>query len=344
MEQPNQENFETGVTTFNPEYLRSNFEKSRIPLDLSFASLYSSFENDVSRVENLKERFAQQESNDETGMIGESLVFARIQEGVLGTGITARATSLYDDFFHGADIVIESKAKQQRDPIISSIDVTISQQAFGVNQRSKFESEGVVNEVGLEKKLQRVVKHIKTIANFSPEKAIELSAWLQSGGLAQPRTSNNQKYFDDAERLMLLKYYKNPETSDEPDKPHFVMSGPQVVLSIDRAFVNKAITAEQSEKALKDIDTLIQVEVPYAVAVIARHVDELARKMAKERVPSNLFFDMMRASCRAWELTFAGDQNQFRLQKAIQVCQKDPELKKQLQYYQVTLNSLLAVK
>lgn len=329
---------ESSIDNLSPEVLKKNYEQKRINTDEGFAGLYSTYKDDMERAANLKESFDRQTGQDELGFYGEALIFSCIERGALGTTITARGTNLYDDLFHGADIVIESKAKQQRDPIVSSIDVTLSQQAPGSSNTSKFENNENGNIVGLEKKLERVKKHLDYIARYPREKAVEISAWLQSGGLSQARKQSNEKYFEEAEKLMLLKYYKNPTTSEDPNKPHFILAGPQVVLSVDRSFVNKSLQANQKDKAIKDIDTLIQAEVPFGVAIITQYLDGLAKELSLHGQAPNLFFDMTRAACRAWELTFATEQNQLRLEKAIQVCLKDPDLKKQIMYYQATLH------
>ncbi len=327
-----------------PEVIKENFKNKRINPDKAFNNLYSAFPDDMERASRLQGLYETQQEKDELGFLGEALVFNRLEEGALGSSITARGTSVYDDLFHGADVVVESTGRQQRDPIVSSIDVTVGQQATGTQTRSKFESEGVVHEVGLEKKLERVKRHIEYIAQYPRERAVEMFAWLQSGGLSHTRNSANQKQFDEAEKLMLLKYYKNPSTSENPHKPHFVLAGPQVVLSIDRSFINKTFSGSQQEKAIRDIDALIQVEVPFAVAAITQYLDNYAAHLSKNRQAPNLFFDMTRAACKAWELTFATEQYELRIQKAIQTCLKDPELKKQVLYYQQTLNTAFNLK
>lgn len=337
--QPAVKKLENNSDIFSPENVRKNFEENRIQPDgVSFAPLYSTFADDMKRTQAIEQVYKQESEKDELGFLGEALVFTCIEKGALGNHITARGTSQYDDFFHGADVVIESKGKQQRDPIVSSIDVTLSQQALGHTSSSKFEMEGLVQVVGLEKKLERVKRHIEYISKYPRERAVDMSAWLQSGGLSQAKTKTNEGKFKEAESLMLLKYYKNPATSEDPHKPHFVLAGPQIVLSIDRAFVNKVFNGNQKEKAVKDVDALIQAEVPFAITMITKYVEDLARDLTKRNQAPNLFFDMMRASCRAWELTLSTEQNQLRLEKAIQVCLKDPELKKQIMYYQQTLN------
>lgn len=338
MEQKPHNNEKSPQLPVTPEMVVANFEAKRIHPDAKFGQLYSTFADDMARTDRVKKMYEAQPNQDQFGFLGEALVFSCIENGALGTGITARGTSPYDDLFHGADVAIESKGRQQRDPIVSSIDVTLSQMALDARQMSPFEAEGVVNEIGLEKKLERVKRHIAEVARYPRERAVDMSAWLQSGGLSQPKTKDNFGKFEEAEKLMLLKYYTNPATSEDPNKPHFVLAGPQVVLSIDRSFVNKAFSGNNQQKAINDINALIQAEVPFAVGMITRHAEDLAKDLNRRGQSPNLFFDMLRASCRAWELTFTTEQNQLRLQNAIQTCLKDPELKKQIMYYQSTLS------
>lgn len=320
----------------SPEEIRNHFEANRISSDASFAPIYSTYQDDMDRVQRMKESHEKGE-HDEIGFFGEALISSCIENGALGSSITARGTNPYDDFLHGADVVVETTSKQQRDPVVASVDITVSQQAPGTQARSSFESGGVVYKNGLESKIARIKKHIEFVASIPRQDAIDISAWLQSGGLSQKRTRENEHFFDIAEKIMLLKYYKNPSTSEEPNKPHYVLAGPQIALSIDRSFVNKVFTGTQKDKALNDINALIQVQTPMAVTLITQYVEDLARTLSKKGQAPNLFFDMTRAACKAWELTFDTEQNKMRIERAVKQCLTDPELKKQVQTYQGAL-------
>ncbi len=331
MEKHNQRSLEGFAVT--PEQALDVFNQNRIKAEQhSFGPLYSTFNDDQARVNNLQVEYEKAVDKDKEGPLGEALVFMRIQQGALGNQITTRGTSLYDDFFHGADLVIESKARQMRDPIVSSVDVTVSQQALGETRR-----EGIgIMEVGFDKKVERVKKHIDLLAKLSQRDAIEISAWLQSGGLSQARTKANEKMFDEAERLMLLKYYTNPSTSEDPNRPHFVLAGPQVVVSIDRSFVNKVFHGDNQEKALRDIDLLLQTQVPFSVLMLKQYIESL-----KKQGKGNVFLDGNLVACRAWELTFDNEIYQAKLQKALQECTRDPQLRQQVGYYQQTISRIL---
>lgn len=326
---PQQQNLEGMNVT--PEHVLRFFEESRIKAEEGvFASIYSTFDDDQERVKNLRHQFDQEIDKDKDGALGEALVFMRIQQGALSSQITTRATNLYDDFFHGADLVIESKARQLRDPIVSSVDVTIK--AIGDQKALGFP----FKEVSFDKKVERVKHHIDAVAKLSQRDAIEISAWLQSGGLSQPRTRKNEAMFDAAERLMLLKYYKNPPTSEDPERPHFVVAGPQVVVSIDRSFVNKVFHGDNQEKALKNIDLLLQAQVPFSILILKHYIESL-----KKRGQGNVFLDANLVACRAWELTFNNEVYQARLTKALQECSRDPQLREQLAYYQQIVSRIL---
>jgi hypothetical protein len=141
-----------GAQPVTPASVKEKFERRRIVPGDDFQSLYSTFRDDMEKALRLRKMYEQQASQDDLGFLGEALVFDRIEQGALGGAITARGTSEYDDLFHGADIAIESKARQQRDPIISAVDVTISQPSLDAATKSLFESDGIVFEFGLDKK------------------------------------------------------------------------------------------------------------------------------------------------------------------------------------------------
>jgi hypothetical protein len=327
---------QTSLEGFNltPENLIQDFERKRIQASPNlFSDLYSAFEDDQGRANNLRDLYEQEGNNEvkKDGQLAEAIVLHCIEKGALGSNITTRGASLYDDYFHGADLVIESKGGQARDPIVSSVDVTISQENVAnrnIGHTSPF--------VSFDKKIERVKRHIDILANLSSSDAINISAWVNSGGLSHPTTSENKNMFALAEKLMLLKYYTNQETGEDPNRPHAVMAGPQIVISVDRSFTNKVFGGNNQEKSLKDISTLLQLEVPFFVVMITQYMDSLQKKGKR-----NLFFDQNLAACKAWGHTFSTDVYEVRLKKALEECMKDSHLREQFSYYQRSVSNVL---
>lgn len=335
-----------GMSSYTREVVKNNYEQKRIVADPVFHSLYSDYEKDMEKASELKKYFSEHSNDLESlGADGEALIFTCIDKGALGSNITARGTNIYDDYYHGADMVIESSSKQLRDPIVSAIDVTLNQRNINTVNKSAFEGGKVEQEIGFEKKLERIKRHIDYLASMSDNYAVELSAWIQRGGLTEKRSNLNAKKFDDAERLMSLKYYKNPKNSEDPDRPHFVSGGPQIVVSVDNMFVNKVFSTEgeQQKKSVDGLSSLLQVEVPMSIAVLKEYVEKIAIIKRSKNVGTNLFFASYRAACLAWEETFSNEQYQFRLEKAIKECNQNPDLRAQLQYFQRTLQKSFGI-
>lgn len=335
-----------GMNTYSLDGVKKNYEAKRITADPIFSSLYSEYEHDMKRAEHLKQMYSSHHESSETlGSTGEALVFTCIDKGALGSHVTARGTNLYDDYYHGADMVIESTSRYMRDPIISAVDVTLNQKDVNAPRRESFHSEQPLQEIGFEKKLERIKRHITYLAEIPDNKAVELSAWMQRGGLREKRNASNEKKFQEAEKLMLLKYYKNPKTVENPDQPHFVVSGPQIVLSVDSMFVNKVFSTEgsQQQKAVEALSTLIQAQVPLSIGMLKQYVEDVANSARAKGLGTNLFFASYRAACMAWEGTFLDETYQVRLDRAIKECMLDADLSKQLQYFQKTLMDILRV-
>ncbi len=345
--QPQQSQLE-GMSHYTPEVVRENYERNRIVADESFSGLYSEYVKDMERVKALHQTYENKDGGKEgLGFDAEALVFTCIEKGALGNNITARGTSLYDDYYHGADLIIESRAQQVRDPIISAVDVTINQKNIHTNSNEYFKTTEN-DKVGFEKKLDRVKKHINLLANLSDNEAVELSAWLQSGGLTRERNRFSESKFRRAEELMLLKYYKNPKHGDNPDLPHFVASGPQIVASIDTLFINKVFSTSNDEvlhnKAVDILASILQAEVPLSVVMLNDYVEKVANSSRLRGLGTNLFFASYRAACKAWEETFSSDQYQMRMKRAIQTCNQDREAKRQLQDFMNTLQKSFDLK
>jgi hypothetical protein len=329
------ENKSVNPEKITPEELLARFEDKRIQPDNRFESLYSDFASDMQRVNNLK-TLNDSKKTPETmlGPVGEALVFDLIEKGILGSSIKARGTSIYDDYFHHADLIVEQFG-QKRDPMISTIDVTFNQRDIKAVQRSTFEGGNPdVRPVGLEQKISRIKNHIDFLASFSRNDAITLSSWLQSGGLHQKKDRSNDKLFSDAERLMLLKYYVDPEWVDEP-KPHFVSAGPQIVISMDTMFLNKALSTEGETQRVNigKIESLVQAESLLSVAFLNNYLE--SRFSSNDT--GNILLDGYRVATKAWATTFSSPVNEVRMQNAVAACLKDQDLSKQMTYYKSVL-------
>lgn len=338
-----------GMSHYSPEIVLENFKSKRIVADAAFTGIYSEYNNDMQRTHSL--HTAHQEKMDGREMLGfaaEALIFTCIEKGALGNTISARGTSDYDDLFHGADMVIESTAKQLRDPIVSTVDVTINQNNIQSNVMRPRVPGKMEVKLGLDKKLERVVRHINLLANMSDNEAVALSAWLQSGGLSGVRNNSNDNKFRRAEELMLLKYYKNPKNGDHPDEPHFVLSGPQVVLSVDTLFVNKVFSTTSNEivhkKAIENLSNILQVEVPLFVIELNAFVEKVADNYGKRGKGTNLFFAQYRAACRAWQETFDAPDYQARVTQALKVCMSDKDSGTQVREFAKTLEKSFGVR
>ena len=144
---------------------------------------------------------------------------------------------------------------------------------------------------------------------------------------------------------MSLKYYKNPKDGEDPDKPHFIYGGPQIVVSVDNMFINKVFSTEgeRQKKAVQGLSSLLQIEVPMSIAALKEYVEKLATSKRSKGLGTNLFFASYRAACQAWEGTFSSEQYQVRLERAIKDCNQDSELRAQLHYFQKTLQKVLSV-
>lgn len=342
MEKGQQElGLEGGVTKLTKENVLANFSKNRIGNDpAAFSLLYSNFDDDMARVEALK-RLDSGSNENGLGFVAEALVYTCIERGALGK-FHARGTNQYDDRIKKVDMVVEGG---HLEPSLCTIDVTTSQSSL--NLSSSFLDEKQIKLLAtLEKKLSRITDHVNFLASIPSEEAIEISSWIQQGGLATPRTDSNKHYFDTAEKIMLLKYYKNPKGSVDEYKPRAVFSGPQSIISIDQVFVNQVFSTDglHHKQAVENISNLIQVEVPLSIAMLKHYVEELAKKKIAEKKGegTNLFFDSYRASCRAWEGVFSDGVYQVRIQRAIKACHANPALRAQLQYYQKVLQARFA--
>ena len=330
------------VSSYTPDTVRNYYEERRIESGKGFPSIYGEYKKDMGAVE-IQGKYAK--SPEGSGFVAEALVFMCIDKGALGSGITARGTHRYDDIRHGADLVIETRADQLREPIVSAVDVTINQKDSKAPAKGSFENRNRSEKIGFEYKLERIKSHVDYLATMPDDRAIQLSAWIQQGGLLRERTSLNEENFEDAEKLMSLKYYRNPEHGQDPDKPRFVVGGPQLVISVDSHFVNKVFSTkgDEQKKTVDNLSALLQAEVPLAIGMLKEYVESVAKTSREKGLGTNLFFASYRAACLAWEETFLNDQYQFRVERAVKTCQGDKDLLAQLKYFQNTLQKSFGI-
>jgi hypothetical protein len=332
-----------GMDHITPEALLKNFNDKRIVADPAlFGPLYSEYNEDMNEVARKGRIFAKQREGqgEDVSALGEAVVFRCIEQSMLGSQITARGASLFDDYHKGADIIIEGKARQQRDPIISTVDVTLNQKSIDAdtpnpNRSAKKEGPGD----GLEDKIGKIKYHVTNLTKIPDNRAVKIAGWIQGGGLKEIKTEKNKVYFDAVKDLILLKYYKNPPTSEKPNEPHAVFSGPKIVISLDAPFINRVIHNEPSrqKKALEDVVDLLQVEVPFSIAALHTYLEKVAVEEQKNGKGTNLFFAQYRAACIAWFDVFSSEIANNRFEEALKRCLSDPQKAKQIEIFKNTV-------
>ncbi len=308
--------------------LFSTMEKSRIPAGIEFSDIYSEYTHDMERTDHLKELYEKDSPETQLGKKGEALIFSLLTESALNEHLQFRASHPYDDFFHGVDMLVE--AKNQKNPAVATIDVTLNQEDIkGASRRGSECAEA--RPVGLDKKLERIRGHIDYLSNFDPTHARNLSVWLNSGGLHEPRTKENERFFKDAEKVFLVKYYKTPEHSEEPLKPTYVIGGPQAVISIDTVFINKALQGDFEAKEI--IRALSLLEFGYGVHTIQEYLD----KKARSKPGRNLFFDTYYTETKTWSKILSQPALEKIIDELGQKYGHTSEFRQQLMYYSKTL-------
>jgi|GEM_PF-5612470 len=325
---------------YSPNELVARFEGSKIQInDPIFQELYpiGSLAHDRQSTENLRAKFGNNVSvEDRMGPIGEAVVFDRIQEGkIFGSGVSARGATTHDDYFKGADIVLDADGFQE--PTIATVDVTLNQRDIkGITRQPHFASEENNRPVGLEQKLSRIKRHIDEIARVDPNYARDWSAWLRGGGMHETRNTNNLDYFKMAEKALLLKYYVSPDTSEDPHQPRYVLGGPQVVLSLDVPFVNKILTdGDHQSQHEEAIDAVLQVEMGYGITALQQYLSKIVNQSRNR----NLIFDTHFASTKAWADKFNSPEQRALFERALSTARSNPEVGKQIGYYMETWNA-----
>lgn len=311
--------------------LIERYEASRISADQVFKDMYSDYGNDMERVGSLEESYQSDESIVELGKIAEALVYHSLNKHEISRYLQFRPASRYDDLFKGTDILVEPKTRGSSNQAFAGIDVTINQGNLdrGVDP-TRFSSEETSHLGGLETKLVRSRRYTDRLAAFDATKGRNLLAWLESGGLNQPKTRANQDIFDQAESVLAMKYYRAPETAPEPGKPGYVIGGPHPIISLDTYFINQALQGGQQAEGL--LSDLAVVEFVMGIQAERDYLDKLVR-VKKDR---NVLFDKHYAKVKGWTYTFDDPALEKIVSDIVKKHRNNPSFQKQLNYFAQT--------
>lgn len=327
-----QESFNSPNSKEEPKQkLIEGYESHRIEPVQEFAGIYSQYDRDMKRVEQLDQRYGASLPDAQMGKVSEALIFDLLTKHEINNHLLIRPTSTYDDYCHGADLLLEPR----NSPIhaVAALDITTYQQDIkGMARQGGPESE--TRPVGLEKKLIRSREYTDYISGMDSSKARDLSAWIQSGGLHERRDNNNEQLFREAEKLFLLKYYVSPETAEDPGKLGNVIGGPQAIISIDEVFVNKALQGDKSAKQL--IGDMSVLEFAYCIQAEQEYLD----RKVKEEKHKNIFFDLHYSKVRAWSNIFNKPELQELTEHMVTKNQGTREFREQLGYYANTFTKV----
>lgn len=315
------------------ERLVNGFENARINLnEPAFNQIYSDYEKDRERTEAMSLIYGKESPDSQLGKQAEALIFSLLNVHPINEHLAFRPTSLYDDFFKGADLLVEPKNASVQS--VAALDITINQEDIKGNHYRGGDA-AATRPIGLEKKLLRSRRYTDMLADYDPSKAREMSAWLNSGGLQQPRTNGNKLMFDQAEKLFLMKYYKTPEFDIDPGKPGFVIGGPQTVISIDTMFINKALQGNQQAKNI--IADLSVLEFIYCIQAEQEYLDREIQK----RKDRNIFFDTHYSKVKAWTNIFDKPELSQMVNEIVAKNQGSREFREQIIYYGQTFQKVL---
>jgi hypothetical protein len=182
--------------------------------------------------------------------------------------------------------------------------------------------------------LLRTKRYTDYLAGLNPNQSRDLSAWLESGGLKEVRTRDNEKHFKNAEMIFLLKYYRTPEYAPNPNSPTYVIGGPQAVISLDTEFVNRARQGQNG--AIEMMSDLAIMEFLYCIEA----EQEYLRNKVRERDNRNIFFDNHFSKVGAWS-AIANRREITKITDDIIARHKNSEdFRKQLSYYGQTFRSV----
>jgi hypothetical protein len=323
---------QTSIENYQGRLVES-FQKRRLDeAEPSFEGLYSTWQNDMSRVQNLTQMYANDE-NDQIylGKLAEALIFKELTEHPISQVLTFRGSSLYDDYFNGVDVVVDPKNGQVQ--ALATLDITINQKDIKGSQYQNSEA-GEARPVGFEQKLARSKRYVDTLASYDPGHAREVLSWMQSGGLHEPVTNANKNFFAEAERLMLMKYYMTPPGASEPNKPGFVIGGPQVIVSADTMFVNKALQAQKgNEGTLGDLAAL---EFAACIQAGQKYNETLVRQQRSR----NVLFDTHYSKVQAWQRMFERSELSSIINDVMRRRQNNRDFGQQLGYYANTFEKV----
>jgi hypothetical protein len=306
------------------------YEASRISPGEEFSQLYSDYDADMERARNFGE-VCDGKSEEAIGKKAEALIFSGMKNNEINQHFRLCPTSKYDDYFHGADLLLEPRNSNIQS--LAAIDVTTNQEDIKGRARSGTEA-GEVRPVGFETKIKRARAYSERLASINPNYARELSGWLESGGLHEKRTQSNDVHFKDAERLFLMKYYVGSEDAAEPNKPGYVIGGPQAVITIDNSFINKAMQGDK--ESLRAIGDLSVLEFTYCVQAELQHLDKLVR----EEGSRNIFFDKHYSKVRAWVNVLNRPEITQLLELMVGRNARNTDFRNQLSYYMTTFTKL----
>ena len=308
----------------DPVQLIERFEQSRIPAGEDFKSVYTDFDSDMLRTEQLKAEFETPDTQESLGKVAEGLIFSLMRDGKVGEHLDFRATHPYDDYCHGVDVIVEPKRKSL--PALATFDITINQEDIKWRERRGSDLD-VIRPSGLEGKLQRAKKYIDHLSRFDAGEARELYGWLNAGGLHENHTSQNRNLFNKADDALLVKYYRSPESSEEPNRPGFVIGGPRAIISVDTLFVNKAL--QGNDRAKDMLQAISFIEFVAGIQAEQKYLERLVRN----RSDRNLLFDTHYAKVSAWSRILNQPEMSDLAEGYVRTYQRDTDFQQQLGYY-----------
>lgn len=307
------------------EKLLKKISNERMVPGGDFSNIYSSYSDDMGRAEQLEEVYSGQESR--LGKVAEALVYSVLKKHEVAQNLSFRPASTYDDFFHGTDVLVEQKNGSVK--AFATIDITINQSDIKGSERRLDNNPRIVEArpVGLEEKLIRSRRYTDYLSNYNPDSARNLSGWLESGGLGEAINSRNKRSFEEAEKLFLLKYFCRKDDSNDSEKPGYIIGGPQAIISIDTAFINKALQGSSSDEEI--VSDLSVLEFVYCLQKEQAYLD----KKIISSSARNLFFDSHYSKVKAWSHIMERSDFEQMIKDIFKKNGKNQDFMKQLKYY-----------